>query len=307
MTRLNYAVVGTGALGGFYGGMLAHAGNDVHFLFHSDYDFVCKNGLKIDSVSGNFHLQNINTYHSTDQMPKCDVVLVCLKTTNNEVLKKILPPLLHSNTCVIMVQNGLNIEADLAKSFPNLSIAGAMAFICSNKIGEGHIAHLDYGKITIGSFQGENKELLRQVCNDFIASNVPAEFSDNLKESRWQKLVWNIPYNGLCVVLNTTTEKLMIYHETYELVRDLMLEVIGGAKACGVQIDEGLVQMMLDSTSTMEPYAPSMKLDFDYKRPLEIGAIYSAPLAEASSKGFDMPKVKMLEQQLQFIQDSYSE
>ena len=307
MTRLKYAVVGTGALGGFYGGMLAHAGNDVHFLFHSDYDFVCKNGLKIDSVSGNFHLQNINTYHSTDQMPKCDVVLVCLKTTNNEVLKKILPPLLHSNTCVIMVQNGLNIEADLAKSFPNLSIAGAMAFICSNKIGEGHIAHLDYGKITIGSFQGENKELLRQVCNDFIASNVPAEFSDNLKESRWQKLVWNIPYNGLCVVLNTTTEKLMIYHETYELVRDLMLEVIGGAKACGVQIDEELVQMMLDSTSTMEPYAPSMKLDFDYKRPLEIGAIYSAPLAEASSKGFDMPKVKMLEQQLQFIQDSYSE
>jgi 2-dehydropantoate 2-reductase len=240
-------------------------------------------------------------------MPKCDVVLVCLKTTNNEVLKKILPPLLHSKTCVIMIQNGLNIEADLAESFPNLSIAGAMAFICSNKIGEGHIAHLDYGKITIGSFQGENKELLSQVCNDFIASNVPAEFSDNLKEARWQKLVWNIPYNGLCVLLNTTTEKLMIYPETYELVRDLMLEVIGGAKACGVQIDEGLVQVMLDSTGTMEPYAPSMKLDFDYKRPLEIGAIYSAPLAEASSKGFDMPKVKMLEQQLQFIQDSYSE
>ena len=307
MTRLKYAVVGTGALGGFYGGMLAHAGNDVHFLFHSDYDFVCKNGLKINSVSGNFHLHNINAYHNTDQMPKCDVVLVCLKTTNNEVLKKILPPLLHSKTCVIMVQNGLNIEADLAASFPSLSIAGAMAFICSNKIGDGHIAHLDYGKITIGSFQGENKELLSQVCNDFIASNVPAEFSDNLKESRWQKLVWNIPYNGLCVVLNTTTEKLMIYPETYELVRDLMLEVIGGAKACGVQIDEGLVQVMLDSTGTMEPYAPSMKLDFDYKRPLEIGAIYSAPLAEASSNGFDMPKVKMLEQQLQFIQDSYSE
>ena len=307
MTRLKYAVVGTGALGGFYGGMLAHAGYDVHFLFHSDYDFICKNGLKIDSVSGNFHLHNINAYHNTDQMPKCDVVLVCLKTTNNEVLKKILPPLLHSKTCVIMVQNGLNIEADLAASFPSLSIAGAMAFICSNKIGDGHIAHLDYGKITIGSFQGENKELLSQVCNDFIASNVPAEFSDNLKESRWQKLVWNIPYNGLCVVLNTTTEKLMIYPETYELVRDLMFEVIGGAKACGVQIDEGLVQVMLDSTGTMEPYAPSMKLDFDYKRPLEIGAIYSAPLAEASSKGFDMPKVKMLEQQLQFIQDSYSE
>lgn len=307
MTRLKYAIVGTGALGGFYGGMLAHAGNDVHFLFHSDYDFVCKNGLKIDSVTGNFHLENINAYHSTYQMPKCDVVLVCLKTTNNEVLKKILPPLLHARTCVIMVQNGLNIEADLAALFPNLSIAGAMAFICSNKIGEGHIAHLDYGKITIGSFQGENKELIRQVCNDFIASNVPAEYSDNLKESRWQKLVWNIPYNGLCVVLNATTKQLMNHTKTHELVRDLMFEVIGAAKACGVQMEEGFVKAMLDSTSVMEPYAPSMKLDFDFKRPLEIGAIYSAPLAEARRNGLDMPKVKMLQQQLQFIQDGYSE
>lgn len=305
--RLKYAIVGTGALGGFYGGMLAQAGHDVQFLFHGDYDYVCKNGLKIDSVSGNFHLQKINAYHQTDQMPKCDVVLVCLKTTNNDVLKKILPPLLHPSTCVIMVQNGLNIEADLAASFPKLSIAGAMAFICANKIGEGHVAHLDYGKITFGTFQGENKELLIQVCNDFIASQVTAEFSDNLKESRWKKLVWNIPYNGLCVALNTTTEQLMNHPKTFKLVRDLMFEVVGAANACGVQIEEGFVQTMLDSTRMMEPYAPSMKLDFDFKRPLEIGAIYSAPLAEARSKGYDMPKVAMLEQQLQFIQDNYSE
>ena len=102
--KLRYAIVGTGALGGFYGGMLAQIGKEVHFLFHNDYDFVCKNGLKIDSVLGNFHLQNINAYNSTDQMPKCDVVLVCLKTTNNKILKKILPPLLHPKTCVILIQ-----------------------------------------------------------------------------------------------------------------------------------------------------------------------------------------------------------
>ena len=305
MIKLKYAVVGTGALGGFYGGMLAHAGNDVHFLFHHDYDFVRKNGLRVDSVSGDFHLQNINAYNRTDQMPKCDVVFVCLKTTSNEILKEILPPLLHAKTCVILVQNGLKTEENLAASFPDLSIAGAMAFICSNKVGEGHIAHLDYGKITIGSFQWENRELLEQVCNDFIAARVPAEFSGNLKESRWRKLVWNIPYNGLCVVLNTTTEQLMSHSKTFELVRDLMAEVIDAAGACGVQIDAGFVGEMLDSTRMMKPYAPSMKLDFDFKRPLEIGAIYSAPLAEARSKGFDMPKVAMLEQQLRFIQDSY--
>jgi len=305
MTKLKYAVIGTGALGGFYGGMLAHAGNDVHFLFHDDYGFVCKNGLKIDSVLGNFHLKNINAYHNTCQMPKCDVVLVCLKTTNNGILEKILPPLLHAETCVVLIQNGLNIENDLAKVFPNLPIAGGMAFICSNKVGKGHVSHIDYGKLTIGSFQGDNRELLQRVCNDFISAGVPSEFSENLKESRWKKLVWNIPYNGLCVVLNTTTGELMNNSVTYNLIRDLMFEVVYAAKACGVKLEESFVQEMLDSTCSMKSYAPSMKLDFDFKRPLEIGAIYSAPLSEARSKGFDMPKVSMLEQQLRFIQDSY--
>ncbi|MFA7043876.1 MAG: putative 2-dehydropantoate 2-reductase [Bacteroidales bacterium] len=305
MKKLRYAVIGTGALGGFYGGMLAHAGNEVHFLFHSDYDYVRENGLKVDSVIGDFHLNKINAYNSTAQMPPCDVVFVCLKTNNNKMLAQILPPLLHEKTCVILIQNGLHIESNLAVDFPNLSIAGGMAFICSNKIGKGHIAHLDYGKLTVGSYQGENEALLKQVCSDLEAANVPAGYSDNLEESRWKKLVWNIPYNGMCVVLNTTTERLMQNKETYDLLHDLMLEVIGAANACGVRIEEGFAKDMLDSTLRMKPYAPSMKLDYDFKRPLEIGAIYSEPLSAARDAGFDMPKVAMLEQQLHFIQDGY--
>jgi len=305
MKKLRYAVIGTGALGGFYGGMLAHAGNEVHFLFHSDYDFVKTNGLKVDSVLGDFHLKNIHAYNSTTQMPKCDVVLVCLKTTNNGKLREMIQPILHEKTCVLLIQNGLGIEKNLAEDFPDTSIAGGMAFICSNKIGKGHIAHLDYGKINIGSFQGDNHEVLAQICLDFEEAKVPAELSENLYDARWKKLVWNVPYNGMCVVLNTTTERLMSNPVTYRLMHDIMLEVIGAAKACGAHVDEGFAQAMLDMTVKMRPYAPSMKLDYDFKRPLEIDAIYSAPLAEAKKAGFDMPRVAMLEQQLRFIQDGY--
>jgi 2-dehydropantoate 2-reductase len=302
MKKLKYAIIGTGALGGFYGGMLAKAGEDVHFLFHSDYDYVRQNGLKVDSVLGDFHLKTLNAYDSTQKMPVCDVVLVCLKTTANHLLKEMLPPLLHKDTCVVLIQNGLGIEAKLAQDFPRLSIAGGLAFICSGKIGNGHIAHTDYGKITIGSHQGDHHELLAQVCRDFKTANVPAEYTGDLQLSRWKKLVWNVPYNGMCVVLDTTTERLMANSCTYELLRELMLEVTGAANACGKPVGEGFVQAMLDSTSVMKPYAPSMKLDYDYKRPLEIEAIYSAPLAAAREAGFDMPKVAMLEQQLCFIQ-----
>lgn len=305
--KLKYAIIGTGALGGYYGGQLAHAGQDVHFLFHSDYEFVKGHGLKIDSIKGNFHLPQINAYATTQQMPICDVVFVCLKTNNNNLLKELLPPIIHKNTVVVLIQNGLGIEEELASIFPNLSIAGGLAFICSSKIENGHIGHFDLGSLTLASFQGENEEILNQVCVDLNQANVPATLSLNLQKSRWQKLVWNIPYNGMTVVLNTTTDRLMKQPNSRQLIRDLMQEVVEAARSCGVEIENEFADKMMHSTDKMTPYAPSMKLDFDAKRPMEITAIYTNPIQMALKEGYNMKKVAMLEQQLHFIQSSYIE
>ncbi len=304
---LKYAVIGSGALGGFYGGKLAHSGKDVHFLFHSDYEYVLNNGLKVDSVNGDFHLAGINAYQSTADMPKADVVLVCLKTTNNHLLKSLLPPILHSGTVIVLIQNGLGVEQDVASSFPLQPIAGGLAFICSNKIGDGHIAHLDYGKLNLGVFQGDIDPVVEHIKNDFTEAGVPTEVATDLMQARWQKLVWNIPYNGMTVVLNTTTDRLMSEASTRQLSYDLMLEVINGARACGIEVKESFADKMIELTDSMTPYAPSMKLDFDNKRPMEIEYIYSRPVKTAMEAGYAMKKVAMLESQLRFIQAGLSE
>lgn len=305
MNKLRYGVIGTGGIGGFYGGMLAHSGHDVHFLFNSDYEYVRDHGLRVDSIFGNFHLPTIQAYQSSQDMPVCDVVLVGLKTTSNYLLKNLLPPLLGPQTTVVLIQNGLGIEERLAVDFPELSIAGGLGFICSGKFGPGYIVHSEHGKITLGSHQGANQVLLQQVCADFQAAGVPSEFSDDLLTSRWKKLVWNVPYNGLTVVMNALTSDLMTDANTYQLCKDLMFEVIGAANANGVKISEDFAQVMLEYTLDMKPYAPSMRLDFDHKRPMEIDAIYTAPFNAGLKAGFDMPKVRMLEQQLRFIQHTY--
>ncbi len=305
MKKIRYGVIGTGGIGGFYGGMLAHSDQEVHFLFHSDYEFVRNHGLRVDSVFGDFHLEKVHAYQRTEDMPVCDVVLVGLKTTSNDLLKTLLPPLLGKKTMVILIQNGLGNEARLADDFPDLSIAGGLGFICSGKFGPGHIVHSEHGKISIGSHQGDTENTLKQVLADFAEANVPCELSDDLLTSRWKKLVWNVPYNGLTVVMNALTSELMVHPATFQLCKDLMLEVIGAANACGVRIGEQFAQVMLEYTLEMKPYAPSMKLDFDFKRPLEIDAIYSAPLEAADKAGFNMPKVRMLEQQLRLIQSRY--
>lgn len=304
---LKYAVIGSGAIGGYYGGKLAEAAKDVHFLFRSDYEYVKANGLKVDSINGDFQIKNIKAYNSTLNMPQCDVVLVGLKTTNNHLLKTLLPPLLHKDSLVILIQNGLGLEEDLQKDFPDLHIAGGLAFICSNKVGDGHISHLDYGKLNIGMYGNAQPSSLSQVYKDFSEAGIETEIVE-LEEARWKKLVWNVPYNGLTVVLDTTTDKLMTHDKTEQLIRDVMLEVIRAANQIGCNrfnIPESFANSMLEMTKRMTPYSPSMKLDYDFRRPLEIEYIYSRPVVMARKCGFEMAKVEMLEQQLRFIQSQY--
>jgi len=301
---IRYGVIGTGALGGFYGGMLAKAGQEVHFLFRSDYEYVQKHGLRVDSILGDFHLSQVNAYKNPADMPKCDVILVCLKTTGNHRLSEMLRPIVHEKSVVVLLQNGLGLEDDLSVQLPETQFAGGLAFICSNKIGPGHIHHLDYGKLNIASHSVADHTVLAQIVADFQQAGIHADLLPDLKFARWQKLVWNIPFNGMTVVLNTTTDKIMDNEHTRELSKELMLEVIRGANACGVPLKEALAQQMIDMTMKMKPYAPSMKLDYDHRRPMEIEYIYSKPIEAARKAGFEMHKISMLEKQLRFIQSN---
>ncbi|MDR0349099.1 MAG: putative 2-dehydropantoate 2-reductase [Tannerella sp.] len=301
-------IIGTGAVGGFYGGLLAKNGNDVHFLLNSDYEHVKANGLRIDSeLLGKIHLPHVNVYRTSNEMPSCDIILVCLKTLMNQsLLPDILPPLLKDESIVILVQNGLGIEAELSHIFPEISIAGGLAFIASNKTGPGHIRHIDQGHINIGNYNVKDTSMLLRFVDILNDAGIKTRYSDDLPRLRWRKLVWNIAFNGTTVVLNATTDQLLQQPESRQLLKDLMLEVIYGAQACGVDLDERFADEQLALTDTFHAYKPSMKLDYDRKRPMEIRYIYDYPVMEAFKHGFEMKKVKLIADQLYFLQSGMS-
>ena len=300
---LKYAVIGAGAVGGYFGGRLAYAGNDVHFLFNSDYNHVQQNGLKIDSVNDTYFLKHVNAYSSTSDMPQVDVVLVGLKTTNNHLIKVMLKPILKDDTLIILIQNGIGAEEVLQKELPDRRIAGGLAFICSEKTGPGYIKHIDHGSLTLASMNKDDDPTVKAVCADFENAGISCKFSDDLKTARWQKLVWNAPFNGMTVVLNTTTDAIMNNEGTRKLAYDIMQEVITGANACGAKLPNDFADKMMYSTLHMKPYATSMKVDFDNKRALEIDALYTKPISYAAECGFSMKKVEVLEKQLHFINE----
>ena len=300
---MTYSVVGMGAIGGFYGGKLAHAGRTVRFLSHSDYEYVLQHGLQIDSCDGNFRLEHIDAYGNPADMPKSDVIIVGLKSVkNHDVLLDLLRPIIHDDVVVVLIQNGIGLEEDLQRVFPQLHIVAGLAFICSAKVGPGHISHQCYGSINLGNYscpEAQFQALLQDFQDaGFQAAEVP------YLEARWKKAVWNMPFNGMTVALNTSTDRLLKNPATRQLIYDQMMEVIGAANALGVNtLTADFADKMMQMTDEMVPYSPSMKLDFDFKRPMEIEYLYMRPIAEAKKVGFEMPKLAMLEAELKFIEE----
>lgn len=294
---MKYAIIGTGAIGGYYGGKLANAGFDVHFLLHSDYDYVRQHGIQVNSCNGDFHLDAPNIYNNVEEMPKVDVVIVALKSTNNHLLRQLLAPLLNPGTLVLMIQNGIGIEPDVEKLFPDAWLAAGLAFICSNKTKPGIVDHLFYGNINIGNYSAP-KPVIDALIADFDKAGVKA-FDVDYLEARWKKAVWNMPFNGMSVVLNAQTDQLLADASTRALIKAQMMEVVMAANALGVEnIDEAFADKMIANTDAMVPYSPSMKLDHDYHRPMEVYYLYTRPIQEAASAGVDMPLLKDLEQKL---------
>lgn len=299
---MRYGIIGTGAIGGYYGAKLARAGQEVHFLLHKDYEYVKQHGLQVDSCDGSFHLDQVNVYNDTAAMPSCDVVLVCLKSINNHLLPTLLPPLVHQDTLVVLIQNGIGVEQDVQRDFPNLQLAAGLAFICSAKTEPGRVNHQCYGSINLANYSCRDTELMENVVSEFREAGIETGFVE-YHEARWKKAVWNMPFNGMTVALHTQTDLLLKHPSTRQLIREQMMEVVGAARHLGVQnVDETFVEKMIQMTDEMTPYSPSMRLDYDFHRKMEIHYLYTRPIEIAREAGFRMPKLEMLEAELKFLE-----
>ena len=303
---MNLAVIGTGAVGGYYGGLICRSGVETHFLLHSDFEHVRENGLRIDSKDGDFRLEKVNAYQRAEDMPRCDIVLVALKTTANGLLSGILPHVVRPGGIVVALQNGFTAEKTIHEIIPDAVVIGGLCFLCSNKIGPGHIRHLDFGSVRLGEYRVDGSPAgltpaLETVADILRTAGIKVDVTENLAQARWQKLVWNMAFNGVTVVLSATTDQLMADPSALALVRGIMEEVVAGARACGQPLQDKFIDLMIAATKEMVAYSPSMKLDFEAGRPLEIEEIYRRPIDAARRAGVAMPRADAVACQLAFL------
>lgn len=290
------AVVGAGAVGSYYGGKLAYAGHDVHFLMRADLQAVRENGLTLRSTEGpTIHLPQVQAYASPEEIGPVDLVIIALKTTANAALESLIPPLLHEQTALVTLQNGLGNETFLAERFGAERVMGALCFVCLNRIAPGVIQHFGLGAISIGELDREPAPRTHAFSNALREAGIEASVVENLVTERWRKLVWNIPFNGLAIAAGgITTADILADPGLLELVRGLMHETLAIAEAKGHPIPESYVDFQINRTPPMGPYKPSSVLDYIARRPVEVEAIWGEPHRQARSAGVDAGRLEAL-------------
>jgi 2-dehydropantoate 2-reductase len=289
------AVVGSGAVGLYYGGRLAAAGEDVRFLLRSDHEAISRHGLKVMSVHGDFALPQVNACRTPAEIGPVDLVIVAWKATANDGLKTILPPLLHAETQVLTLQNGLgNCEA-LAEIVGPERVLGGLCFVCINRISPGLVSHSAGGRVSLGEWRPDEAGRAAELERRFKAAGIQGVAVENLQKSQWEKLVWNIPFNGLSVAEGgVTTDVLLASQETENEIRALMTEVIHAARALGLDLSDELIEFNIDRTRPMGPYRTSSMIDFVEGREVEVGPIWEEPLRRAMEAGVAMPRTTEL-------------
>ena len=294
MKNPNILIIGTGAIGGFYGGKLSQGGATVSTVCRSDFDYVSKNGITVKSVLGNFHYTPHKVVKTpTDYNEPLDYIVVATKVLSSidviPDIKKIISP----NTAIVLLQNGIDIEKPFINAFPKNEVISGLAFICSSKPSDGTVVHEDFGRLVIGKFpKGESKNA-KALGEIFVKSGIECEVTENAVDARWKKLIWNAPFNPLSVLFGgVNTQKMTNDDEMIELVRNIMKEVITLANASGENIPFELGELNIVATKNMTPYKPSMLLDYENKRPMEVEAILGNTLAIARNLDIAVPHIQ---------------
>jgi 2-dehydropantoate 2-reductase len=307
------AVIGCGAIGSYYGAMLARSGEDVHFLLRSDYQAVAERGLNIRSKRGDFHLRP-NIYSAPESIGPSDLVLIGLKTTANQAFPELLAPLVRPCTAVLTLQNGLGNEEALARLFSPEQVMGGLCFVCLNRLEPGLIHHIEHGLIKIGEFRGPASARARDIVARFKQAGVPCEVTDDLAKAHWEKLVWNVPFNGLGVASAAgyeavisgdydartslgpclTTDELLADRRWARLLYELMLEVITSAQALGMDLSPAIADSQIERTRSMGAYRASTLIDFERGLPLELQSLFLEPLRQALSARTPVPRLQAM-------------
>lgn len=284
-------IVGAGAIGSFYGAILKRAGCPVSTVLRSEYEVVKTQGIRITSPLGDLSYQPDQVYRDGDTPASApDYLILCVKVLPGVDRAELVRPWMGPNTRLVLIENGLGIERELAEAYPDNPIVSCLAFIAASRTEPGVVEHKAYGKLVMGAYPKGIDGHCRELSELFIAGGIKVDLSEAVVGERWRKCLWNTPFNPLSVIANGADTRTILDTEGGEaLIRAMIREVMAVAEAEGYPMDEGLIEQNIDGTRKMPPYKNSMALDYLNDRPIERDAVLGNVVALAEHHGIAVP------------------
>lgn len=291
-------ILGAGAIGAFYGHALAVGGADVSVVCRSEYELVRKQGYQIVSQSRgdvNFHPSHVLQTSEDYQGGSPDYLIVTLKITKGVDRVALMKNVVGSNTVIVLIENGVEIEGEIQQAFPNNEIISCLAFIQVSRLAPGVVRHYAYGDLTMGNFPSGVSERCEQLSKILAKGGVIAPTTQNVVNARWQKCVWNASFNPVSVLggpVDTIT--LLSSSDGEKLIRDLMREVCQIAASTGNQMPEDLIDKYIAATKSAPPYKTSMALDKERGQAMEIEVIVGNTVRAGRRAEIQIPKLEAI-------------
>lgn len=292
---MKIAVVGAGAVGCWYGGLLALAGHEVHLHARSSAASLRQDGLTLEDAHGRRRPPIAGVHETTETIGGCDLVIVTIKSTVNRLLPGLVAPLMRSGTVLLTLQNGMGNVETLQGLVPEERLVAGLCFVCINRMPDGVVRSSLAGHVRLASCRGPAGPAA-ELCSGLLSkAGVDSRTENSLEGVLWKKLCWNIPFNGLSIAAGGVTTDLIVGSPALrDRARKLMGEVSAAARACGAPFDDDHIEWQFTATDRMGPYRPSSLIDYLEGRDVEIDGIWAEPLRRGVEAGVAMPELTRL-------------
>ena len=289
-------IIGAGAIGALVGHALSKQGARVSVTCRSDFDAVKRSGYLIESARDTVRFEPANVLRDASEFAgRAAYAVLCVKITPDIDRIALLRPAVHSGTCIVVIENGIDIEAEIATAFPQNELASAVAYAGVSRAGPGKIITTMDAQLALGGYPHSPGDAARRFAAMCAAGGLATRVTEHLQSVRWQKAVWNAVLNPVSVLGGAAdTKRMLAGGERERFIRAAMHEVAAVAAAAGFPLHADVVEQNIRMTKAFPPYKTSMAIDFENRRPMETEAILGNVLHAARKLNVATPSLDTL-------------
>jgi 2-dehydropantoate 2-reductase len=293
---MKIVMFGAGGVGAFYGGLLARAGQDVHFVARgAQLEALRTRGLHISSLSlGEIELPPLRATDRAAAIGRADLVLVAVKAHHTAGILDDVEALVGEGTLLVALQNGVESDDVLAARFGSNRVVSAVVYVGATLEQPGFVRHVAAGTLVIGDRGGSGAERVERVREVLASTGLPVRVTPDIERQKWHKLAWNASFNAVSALTARSSQALLATPSARELLLGVMREVVAVANARGVALGEADVEQLVAATDKAAPIRTSMLVDRERGRQLETEAIVGVVVRAGKELGVPTPLASVL-------------